>query len=99
MVMGIEITILYLWQEKTTNTELIGDNLLIILPIVYDGIGGNLNQTTCAIAKKNGLYGIINNKGKEQIPFEYSSITTYHLDGHYLVEKNGKYGIINKRIS
>lgn len=42
-----------------------------------------------------GLYGMIDENGKEIIPFIYDDITTFLSDNEIVVQKGDKYGVIN----
>ena len=46
------------------------------------------------VIKKGNLYGVINSKGEEKIPVEYSMIT-YSFGENFIAQKDKKYGIIN----
>jgi hypothetical protein len=45
----------------------------------------------------NQKVGFIDKKGKEVIPFEYSSVHEFTVEGLAAVEKDGKWGYINKK--
>lgn len=42
-----------------------------------------------------GFYGMIDENGKEIIPFIYDDITTFLSDNEIVVQKGDKYGVIN----
>jgi hypothetical protein len=45
----------------------------------------------------NQKVGFIDKKGKEAVPFEYSSVHEFTVEGMAAVEKEGKWGFVNKK--
>ncbi|MBR6432447.1 MAG: WG repeat-containing protein, partial [Muribaculaceae bacterium] len=84
-------------EETQMATTFIGDkkgyvkkNGNVVVQAKYDQIGA-FNQDGIAKVKNNGLWGYVNNKGKELVPCEYTSIDDIH-ENMVLVSKNGKWG-------
>lgn len=63
------------------------------------GIGGNGEKYVfpcgLCLAKSNGKYGFIDNKGKVVIPFQYNDARNFTQEGYACVIKNEKVGLID----
>lgn len=87
------------------NTGLIDFDGKIVAKPIYDELESVKYKEGEILAKKNGKYGVINNKGKELIPFEYTEIIadtyyngTYEKSGYIVkteAEDGYKYGYID----
>lgn len=75
-------------MKKTVNIGLIDFNGKVVANAIYDELEAVKYKEGEILAKKDDKYGVINNKGKVLIPFEYKEIVadTYY-DGTY--EKTG----------
>ena len=68
---------------------------------LIEGIGGNGEKYVfpcgLCLAKSNGKYGFIDNKGKVVIPFQYNDARNFTQEGYACVIKNEKVGLIDVR--
>ena len=66
---------------------------------LIEGIGGNGEKYDflcgLCLAKSNGKYGYIDNKGKVVIPFQYDDASNFTQEGYARVIKNEKVGLID----
>lgn len=66
---------------------------------LIEGIGGNGEKYSfpcgLCLAKSNGKYGFIDNKGKVVIPFQYNDARNFTQEGYACVIKNEKVGLID----
>lgn len=81
-----ELSMLDSADEKNVNTEHVN---FLNLHWLHDSYG-----KLFSIVKKDGMYGIINDKNEFIINPEYQSITTVY-NGFFIIKKDNKYGYIN----
>ncbi len=69
-----------------------------VLQIPYQFEDGHMfsNITDHAIAKKEGLWGLINVDGSTFVPFIYDGIDGPNLAGYYKIMRDGKCGLMDK---
>lgn len=65
----------------------------LVVPAKYDWLE-NYNAYMVCRAKRDTVYGLIDNNGAEILPFEYDKIGEFG-DSLALIAKNGKYGYVN----
>ncbi len=72
-----------------------------LIPYAYEWIQDNYNYYM--IAKKGGKYGLINEKNKTLVPFEYESMQYLsfgkkkrYRQEYILIKKDGKYGLMDR---
>jgi len=66
-----------------------------IVPSSYEWLEP-FNEDGVCRAKKDSLYGLLNNEGTVILPFEYDAIGVFS-EGYALIAKNKKYGYVNIR--
>lgn len=79
------------------------ENGSIVIPFKYESAKSEFIYTRDSVAtfilSKEGKFGIINYKGENQLPFEYSNISKTKYDNFTIVEKDGLYGLFDIRTS
>ena len=65
-----------------------------IPPITYDSLRSDFNATIL-IASQNGKWGLISNKEKVLIPFQYEGTAAPNFYGVVMAKKKGKWGLVD----
>lgn len=84
-------------QQHKESKGLINTNGKIVLQAEYANISYNERNQVYIVQTKQNKYGLLNNKLKTIVPFEYDFIKEGTESDLFLVSKNKKYGFINAK--